>query len=136
MNQVISIKEIMTKELVIVQPDTGLQDIQQLFDQYDFHHLPVLEEGKLIGMISKTDLLKIVRLQHKSGAKNKTSIIAKDLMTSYPLTLDPDDSIGLAADIFLANQFHALPIVDDDELIGIVTVHDILSYAYQTAIRA
>ena len=121
----------MTKKLVTVQPRTVLQDIQQIFKQNDFHHLPVLDKGTLVGMISKSDLLKIVRMQHKSTPKNNTSITAKDLMTSYPLTLDPEDSIWPGSRHFLSEiNFTPYPLLRDDELIGIVTVHDILSYAY------
>lgn len=54
-------------------------------------------------------------------------------MTPYPIQLDPDDSIGLAIDIFLANKFHALPIVEDGALLGIVTTHDLLEYAFVKA---
>ena len=51
-------------------------------------------------------------------------------MTKYPISLEPDDTIGLAADIFLANRFHALPILDDDVLVGLVTAHDLLRYSF------
>jgi acetoin utilization protein AcuB len=55
-------------------------------------------------------------------------------MTKYPLQLSPDDTVGLAADIFLANKFHALPIVDDGQLVGIVTAHDLLSYSFSSPV--
>ena len=46
------------------------------------------------------------------------------------MQLEPDDTIGLAADIFLANKFHALPVVEDERLVGIVTTHDLLKYSF------
>jgi len=54
---------------------------------------------------------------------------ARDIMTAAPLFLDPDDTVGLALDIFLANKFHALPVVEDNILMGILTTHDILAYS-------
>jgi predicted transcriptional regulator len=46
------------------------------------------------------------------------------------MQLDPDDTVGLAADIFLVNRFHALPVVDGVDLVGIVTSHDLIALAY------
>ena len=58
---------------------------------------------------------------------------AREIMTTNPMVLDPDDSIGLAADIFLANKFHALPIVEQTELLGIITVHDLLAHCFEAS---
>ena len=55
---------------------------------------------------------------------------AEDIMTANPLSIESADTIGLAADIFRANALHALPVVDDGELVGIVTTHDLLTYAF------
>ena len=54
-------------------------------------------------------------------------------MTKYPVSLDMEDTVGLAADIFMANKFHALPVVENNQLVGIVTTHDILLFAFQNA---
>ena len=56
-------------------------------------------------------------------------------MTKLPMFLSPEDSIGLAADIFMANKFHALPVVDDNQLIGIITTHDLLAYSFESAVE-
>ena len=53
-------------------------------------------------------------------------------MTEFPMHLDPEDSIGLAADTFLANKFHALPIVEDQVLVGLITTHDLLKYSFES----
>jgi len=133
------IRSIMTTELVTVSPETTARDIKKLFDKNSFHHLPVVAPGsKLKGIISREDVAKVayilsLRTSGKTySEKEYTSLTASDLMTQYPLSLDPDDTIGLAADIFLANKFHALPIIDDDELIGLVTTHDLLKYGFNS----
>jgi CBS domain-containing protein len=51
-------------------------------------------------------------------------------MTTYPVFLEPDDTIDLAADIFLANKFHALPILDDGQLVGLLTTHDLIRHVF------
>ncbi len=131
------IKTIMTKRLVTVSPDTDAQTIRDIFNDNDFHHLPVVDAGQvLVGIISREDFFKVnyILSLGQTGRvwseREYQRLRAADFMTKYPLVLDPEDTIGLAADIFLANQFHALPIVDDNALVGIVTTHDLLKYGF------
>lgn len=137
MNTEATIRSIMTAHPITVNEQERVSNVQAIFRNYDFHHLPVVQEGKkLVGIISKEDVAALSYLLsiHSSGAtfsKNEyDNLLATDIMTKSPLTLDPDDSVGLAADIFLANKFHAVPIVEDGELVGIITTHDLLRYSY------
>jgi CBS domain-containing protein len=132
-----AIREIMTTSLVTIKPDTPINVIQDIFRENDFHHLPVLEQGaKLVGIISKEDIFKLsyVLSMQTTGrsysVKEYQTLPARDIMTRFPLSLDPEDSIGLAADIFMANKFHALPIVEDGQLLGMVTTHDLLAFSF------
>lgn len=127
----------MTTELVTVSPDRPAKAILDIFREHDFHHLPVVDKGEqLVGIISKEDVFKVAHvlsLQTTGKAysdKEYKRLAAIDIMTRYPITLDPDDTIGLAADIFLANKFHALPIVEDNRLVGLVTTHDLLNFSF------
>ena len=52
-------------------------------------------------------------------------------MTKNPISVRSDDTLGLAADIFEANSFRALPVVDENELVGIVTPYDLMRYAFK-----
>lgn len=137
MNTDRSIKEIMTTKLLTVQPDTGVLEVKKIFTKNTFHHLPVVKPGGiLIGIISKEDLLNMAQMLAVNTAgktyteKQYNSLKAKDIMTKYPVSLEPEDTIGLAADIFLANRFHALPILDDNVLVGLITTHDLLKYSF------
>ncbi len=135
------IREIMTTDLVTVFPEANAKAIKAIFDRHDFHHLPVVEKGdRLVGIISKTDFFKLsyvlsLRTTGRTWTENEyQALCAKDLMTKYPLSLDPEDTIGLAADIFLANKFHALPILEDERLVGLITTHDLLLFSYNSPI--
>lgn len=131
------IKEIMTTRLVTILPSTKAIQVKRIFEKNSFHHLPVVDEDeRLLGIISKEDLFKVsyILSLNTSGETYSSlsyrSITANELMTHYPLALDPDDTIGLAADIILANKFHALPIIEDGKLVGLVTSHDLLKYSF------
>ena len=126
----------MTTRLVTVEPDTRLTKIRQIFEVHPFHHIPVMEKGRLVGIISKSDFHRLSHtlsftwdgVEHMSN--DRKVFCAHDIMTKYPMQLQPEDTISLAADIFLANRFHALPVVDGETLVGIVTSHDLIAAAY------
>lgn len=135
------ISEIMTINLVTVSPDSFVSKIMDLFNQNEFHHLPVVKPGNvLVGIISREDIQKVASLVALSTIEelwrepDTKALTAKDIMTKYPLTLDPDDTIGLAADIVLGNRFHAVPVVDDGQLVGLVTSHDLIAYAFDSPV--
>ena len=137
MNPSDAVSKIMTSDLVTVRPDAKLEEVHKLFGEFPFHHIPVVDSGmKLKGIISKQDLLRVAyRLAKKTTGKTYTeiayhTILVQEVMTNDPIQLDPDDTIGLAADIFLANKFHSLPIVEQDELVGIITTHDLLKFIF------
>jgi CBS domain-containing protein len=96
----------------------------------------VLDQDRLIGIISKSDFYRISYAisfdwTGKESVDERAHVFtAKDIMTRYPMQLHPDDTIGLAADIFLSNRFHALPVVDGESLVGIVTSHDLIALAF------
>lgn len=131
------VADIMTRNPITVKPTTKIDRIHDLFETHTFHHIPVVEHLKLVGIISKTDYLKIRHMLATTWGGITIcqdlyqDMCAADIMTPEPLKLEPADTIGLAADIFRANALHALPVVEDGELVGIVTSHDLLFYAYQ-----
>ena len=138
-----AVSDIMTTKLITVTPDAYVSRVMDIFNQNEFHHLPVVKPGNiLVGIISREDVQKVANLitlavmddlwRDSGGAK---ALKAADIMTKYPLTIDPDDTIGLAADIFLSNRFHALPVVDDGQLVGIVTSHDLIAYAFNSPVE-
>jgi acetoin utilization protein AcuB len=141
MNPNISISKIMTADTISVKTTDSLPVVEKIFKQFRIHHLPVIDKDHfVVGIISKTDLLSFLKqlslnssgkLYSKFTADNST---AEEIMTPEPMVVDPDDTIGLAADIFLANTIHALPVVEDNKLVGIITTHDLLKYAFAEAV--
>lgn len=128
MNPYQAISTIMTKKPVCVLEDDSCQKVQAIFSEKSIHHIPVLNlNDEIVGIISREDMAKLIQ----SKGAELDSLEVQTIMTAHPGTLSPEDTIGFAADIFLVNKYHALPIIDDDNrLVGIVTSHDLLKYAF------
>lgn len=125
MNEKVS--TIMSTELQTAGPDDPLSKVIDIFKKHKIHHLPIVEDGKLKGLITTSDLM----WSNKSFDEYKNVKIG-DVMTTKLATLEPDAKVGTAAQIFLKNWFHALPIVDDQgTLLGIITTFDVLRYNFE-----
>lgn len=132
MNTEISINKIKTSKVVYVSPDDTMSKVEEIFDHFPIHHILVLEGDILKGIISKQDLLKLYKEAVDSGILlNRNNINASDMMTINPITLDEEDTIGLAASIFLANKIHSIPIMHGESLTGLITNHDIIKFCFK-----
>ena len=136
------VSEIMSRKLLTVIPTDPLTKVQEIFNAHNIHHIPVVRYKELVGMISKTDFYKLIhgmRLRVTGTEETETQNIleshtAQDLMTKGVVRINEYDKMGVAAELFLTNYFHAVPIVNDDqELVGIVTTYDIIKHFFQKA---
>ena len=136
----ISIKEIMTREVITVSPTDNMTVVDEIFKKNNIHHVPVIDKtGKVVGLISSTDYNKLLNtftffINDKSETYNKAimrSLLVEDVMTKHVATLQSDATIMIAAGIFNENLFHAIPVVDNQgKLEGIITTFDLLNYAF------
>lgn len=122
-----AVNTIMTTDLITVKPSDTLAHVRHIFMQNSIHHLPVTDDsGRLVGILTTYDMWK-----NEIAPADYATILVMDIMTVRIAKIGPADKIGTAAEIFLDNRFHALPIVNEDNLLlGIVTSHDVLKYEY------
>jgi acetoin utilization protein AcuB len=136
----VSVKDVMTTDLVSVKQDTILKEVKILFDNHNIHHIPVInDQNKFVGIISKTDLILLMDWGTKMNLPSSmrrntfllTSNLAKDIMETNVMKLKANDTIQRCVQIFRENYFRALPVVNEqDELIGIITTYDLMILAY------
>ena len=121
----ILIRDVMTTGLVTLKPEAPIfQAITHLL-KHNISGAPVTDsENKLVGIISEKDCLRIFANEafFSEGAGGHV----KDFMTTKVSTIDPDDDVFAAADIFLKSSFRRLPVVEDGNLVGQVSRRDIL----------
>jgi len=130
MNTYAPISTIMVRDLVTINPDENLLAVKKIFDTHSFHHLPVVRFRKIVGIVSKTDFSHFTGGINHAGEQENTRLLERtkveDIMTKGLGKLEPDDRINVALEIFSKNWFHALPVVENDELVGIVTTQDVI----------
>ncbi len=126
------VTHIMTKEPLTAHLGHKLSEAQAIMAEHGFHHMPVVNGKKLVGMLSSTDLLRVTYDYGANPGANdavldNTRSIA-DVMQPGPLSVSSKATVRDVAEIFSKNWFHALPVVDGDELVGIVTTTDVMKY--------
>ncbi len=132
MNLLAPISSIMTTRMITVKPSDTMKKVEEIFRQNSIHHIPVLEDGKLVGIVSKSDYLFF-----KRGFVDQNTDALLDLyrlkvwkvgkvMTTKLAKMDVNDRVNVALEVFRVNRFHAILVTDEDRLVGIVTTHDII----------
>lgn len=134
MKQRVAVSKIMTDNLVKLNLNDSLTKAESLFKKNKIRHLPVVSGDEIVGMLSHTDLLRIsfADATDDGGDSVETTVYdmftLEQVMTSNVKTVQADDNVKDVAEIFTAAEFHALPVVQNNKLVGIVTTTDIIKY--------
>lgn len=128
------ISKIMTTNVIALTLTNSLLDAEQLFKSYKIRHIPVVRNKDIIGILSLTDLQRIsfvdINQEHAPEIVDSyfEGLSVEQVMVKDPIQVNSSKTIKEVAEILSKNEFHALPIVEDHELIGIVTTTDLLNY--------
>jgi acetoin utilization protein AcuB len=129
-----TVEDIMSSPVVTVEMDDPLQVVKEIFDSVCFHHLLVVSENTLVGILSDRDYLKAISPNVGTLAENSSDLAtlnrrAHQVMSRMLITLRVDASIVDAITIFNTNNVSCIPVVNgDSEPVGIVSWRDILHY--------
>jgi len=125
------VRDIMTRDVTTLQETDSMLDAAMIFARSSLRHLPVLREGKLVGIFTERDMKRFAPgllsgvTSEEYNAVLETTPISK-VMTRDPMTLSPNQDVREAADLFCAKRFGCLPVVSSGALVGIVTTTDML----------
>lgn len=125
------VEEIMTKEVITIDKEASLQELVEMFNEHHKHGFPVTHEGKLVGIVSKIDLLKTFSQGEALSRGAWSKIFAthvKDILTAHPKTISPEAHTTAALDKMLDNDLRLLPVVKEDKLAGILSYTDIAKH--------
>lgn len=126
------VSKIMTENPISLNTTNGVEDVVQIFKERNIHHIPVVSGDSLIGMISKTDIERISFVTGSEDDKTNTAVYTmltlEQVMTKQVETVQADDQIRDAAELLARGKYHALPVMEEDKLVGIVTTTDVINY--------
>ncbi len=126
------VSRFMTRKLVTAVPEDRLTVIKEIFDTQRIHHIPVVKFTTLVGIISKMDFIHFTKghanMPHDEVMEKDLleKYKAGDIMTKGIATIESAERLNVAIQIFSENLFHAIPIVDDGQLVGLLTTLDII----------
>lgn len=142
-----TVADIMTKDVVSVTKTTTVRELAEIFESRHFGSLPVVDaESNLTGIVTASDLIEQGRSLHiptvislfdwviplegerslEKELKKMTAQTAGEICSSDVVTVSPSDPVSLAADIMSDKKLHALPVVDGNKLVGMVSRIDII----------
>ncbi|MFC1588900.1 CBS domain-containing protein [Pseudomonadota bacterium] len=143
------VKDIMTTNLRTVTSDKKLGEVVSLMCIYRYSGIPVVDDGKLVGTVSESDVLgkmfpKLEDLMGSMATVNYDEqmsqyadvvhVRVKDVMTPAVITIRPDVHILQAASMMCGRKFRRIPVAVGDELVGMVSMGDVHKAIYQSTL--
>jgi CBS domain-containing protein len=147
------IKDVMNTDVITCRPDDPISILSKLLKEYHISGLPVVEKGKVVGIVSETDLLKLFKIPQFSGGlwlpspfevievpiRNLVRLEefkkaledlklkpVRDIMNKTVHAISPDDSLEEASSIMVKHKVNRLPVIEKTKLVGIVARSDII----------
>ena len=128
------ISNLMIKDVVTIQVGQPVSAARKLLEEKGFHHLPVLDGEKLVGVISSLDIVKLTFEAYDTDNRTMDAVLddlftLDKVMASDLVTISHKDTVRRAVNLLADGAFHALPVVgENDSLKGIVTSTDLIQY--------
>jgi acetoin utilization protein AcuB len=125
------VREIMSTDIEVVDRNDHLRAVEERMAEKQLRHLPVLEQGEVVGMVTQRDLFKAAMSSAKGyGEKAQRaylqSVYVKEIMVYPVVTVAPDTSVAAAADMIINKGIGCLPVIEGTKLVGMVTKTDLL----------
>ena len=120
----VKVVDLMTKKVVSVDATMTASEVARLIVKHEVEGFPVIEKGRLVGIITGWDLLtKVI-----SKGLNPNEVKVREFMTPSPLTCPPDYSVLQAAKLMAKHGIKRIPVVENGEVVGVFTSYDVAVY--------
>ena len=129
-----AVSENMTRDVYTVKVNNSLAQAKDKCDECRVRHLPVVSGQKLVGILSLTDIMRLSfgdtygRNEDDVDAAMYDMLTIGQVMKVHPKTVSVNDRVKDVVDILVKEEFHALPVVDGEDLAGIITTTDVIVY--------
>jgi CBS domain-containing protein len=120
-----AVSDYMTRDVMVASPTDTVQKIYTMIMESGFSAFPVVKKKRIVGLISRRDLIRTRRMQ--SVIANHAHTTIGEVMSKDVVTIGPDETVSSAAELLVKHDVSRLPVIDGDRIIGIVDRHDILT---------
>ena len=142
-----NVRDVMTKDVVIVTPDTEVDQIARLLVDNDISGVPVVDvAGRVVGMVTEGDLIvrnASLHLPHfwqfldarfylepprhyEQELRRMLATVAREIMTEPVITVGPDEDVRAAATLMVEQKVNPIPVVENGQLVGVISRSDIV----------
>ncbi len=118
------VKDVMKTQVVVAKPDANVKESAKIMTDIDIGCLVVLDNDKIVGIITERDILKKIVAEGADAEKVKI----EDIMSKDVTTIDIDKTVENAAELMVEKKIKRLPVVNNGKLVGIITATDLISY--------
>ena len=132
------VRDIMETKLVTIAANERLSTVDDIMTLGRVRHIPVVQAGRLVGVVSQRDLLRasLSALSQHRDAERRAFLSVVEIarvMSAPPIVIAPSATIEQAAAVMASKRIGCLPVLENDELVGMVTETDILSWVARDA---
>ncbi len=107
-------KDVMTVDVVTASPEMSREDLVKILARYDVSGVPVLSDGRLVGIVTEDDIL------------SKQGEYVSEIMTRNVITVNEKDPVHRVASILIRNRIKRVPVMSDDHVAGVISRHDLV----------
>jgi CBS domain-containing protein len=112
------------KVIYSIDPDSSVYDALEIMLEKNLGALLVIENGKFTGIFTERDYARKVILKGKASKET----LVREIMSEHPVTVTPDNTIEECMQLMTSGQFRHLPVVDNTELVGIISIGDLVKF--------
>jgi CBS domain-containing protein len=127
----VKVSEVMTKEVVTVGPHYNVADVASLMDAKGIGSVIVLEEERVLGILTERDILKVI-----GAGEDPKNVAAHEALVDELYTIAPDASLEQAASEMTQARVRHLPVIDQDRIVGIISIRDLVRWSVRDMARA
>jgi CBS domain-containing protein len=125
----LTVNEAMTKPVTTLSPDATVAELEALFERYDYNSFPVVEDGRLIGIVTKFDFLRNFIFTSDSILPHYNDLMQRrvgEIMRRQVTAVDPDMALTRVLQMMVDMSTKSFPVVSDGKVIGIISREDII----------
>lgn len=121
------VREVMTPAPVSIAPEAPLAAALAAMREHEIRHLPVVDaDGRFVGLVTDRDLRQASFARFRSLTEISRDVMVQDVMTCGVVTIDPRATVARAATVMFERRIGSLPVVENGQLVGILTERDLL----------